>query len=171
MSELLIRPEAAHDVAAIRQVNEKAFGRPAEARLVDALRASGAALLSLIAEHDGEIVGHVLFSPAAVVSGDSETPAVALAPVAVLPEHQKQGIGSALIEQGLAELRDAGHGLVIVLGHPDYYPRFGFVPASRFGIRCPFDVPDEVFMVHELREGAAPQGGGVVRYRPEFDGL
>ncbi|MEZ6192884.1 MAG: N-acetyltransferase [Phycisphaerales bacterium] len=171
MSELLIRPEAGHDEAAIRHINEQAFGQPAEARLVDALRAGGGALLSLVAERDGMIVGHVLFSPAAVVSAEAETHALALAPIAVLPGYQKQGVGSALIEQSLAELRDASHGLVIVLGHPDYYPRFGFVPASRFRISCPFDVPDEAFMALELREGAAPQGGGVVRYHAAFSDM
>lgn len=171
MHELFIRREAEHDVAAIRHVNERAFGQPDEARLVDALRAGGAVLLSLVAERDGMVVGHVLFSPAKVVGERAETQAAALAPIAVLPGYQKTGVGSSLVRQGLAELRDAGHGLVIVLGHPDYYPRFGFVPASTFGIGCPFDVPDEAFMVLELRNGAAPPGGGVVRYRPEFDGL
>ena len=171
MNGLVIRKESAKDVSGIRRVHETAFGQPAEARLVDALRDADAVTLSLLAELDDQVVGHILFSPAVVVSGYSESPAVALAPVAVSPEYQKQGIGSALIEQALTELRDAGHGLVIVLGHPDYYPRFGFVPASRFGISCPFDVPDEVFMVHVLRESAAPQGGGIVRYHAAFSDM
>lgn len=171
MSGPLIRPETDDDASAIRRVNEQAFGQPAEALLVEALRENGASLLSLVAENDNQVVGHILFSPAHIKSDESETPAVALAPVAVLPDHQRKGVGTALILQGLAVLHDMGHGLVIVLGHPGYYPKFGFTPASRFGIRCPFEVPDEAFMALELREGAAPRSGGVVRYRPEFDAL
>ena len=167
MSGLVIRREAAHDVSVIRHVNEQAFGQPAEARLVDALRAGGAVLLSLVAERDGMIVGHVLFSSAKILGDANETHAVALAPIAVLPEYQQTGVGSALIRQGLAELRDAGHGLVIVLGHPGYYPRFGFVTASRFGIRCPFKVPGEAFMVTKLRSDVVLPSG-MVQYHKAF---
>jgi putative acetyltransferase len=171
MIETTIRRETDSDIDAVHRVNEVAFGQPGEAALVDALRENGADILSLVAERGGEVVGHILFSPAHVVSDDGEeTDAVALAPIAVLPAHQRTGVGAALIEQGLTTLREAGHGLVIVLGHAAYYPRFGFVPASMFSIRCPFDVPDEAFMAMELRKGATPDGGGVVRYRPEFDG-
>ena len=171
MDEVHIRHEAPGDIPSIRKVNELAFDRPGEAALVGALRKHGGVTLALVAEVDDAIVGHILFSPAMVVGETGETDAVALAPIAVLPGHQRQGIGTSLIEHGLALLREAGHGLVIVLGHADYYPRFGFVPASQYDIRCPFQVPDEAFMALELRQGAAPAGGGVVRYREEFASL
>ncbi len=171
MNDIAIRPETPDDIPAIRRVNELAFDQPAEAGLVDALRDHGAVTLSLVAEVGGEVVGHILFSPGHVVGDHGEADAIALAPMAVLPKHQRTGIGSAMANHGLDLLRHAGHGLVIVLGHPGYYPRFGFVPASRYGIRCPFEAPDEAFMVIELREDAAPAYGGVVRYRPEFEGV
>ena len=89
--------------------------------------------------------------------------------MAVRPEFQKQGIGSQLIERGLEQCRAAGQACVVVLGHPEYYPRFGFVPASRYGIRCEYDVPDEVFMIIELRDGALEGCAGIVKYQPEFN--
>jgi putative acetyltransferase len=168
MKNISIRPEDPAERSTIRRINEQAFDQPAEAGLVDALRDHGAVTLSLVAERDGDVVGHILFSPAHVVGEHGEADAVALAPMSVLPEYQGTGIGTAMVSRGLEMLREAGHGLVIVLGHPGYYPRFGFVPATRFGIRCPFEVPSEAFLAMELREGAAPAGGGVVRYRSEF---
>ncbi len=168
MDDLVIREESVGDVAAIRHINERAFGQQSEARLVDALRGDKAVTLSLVAECGGVVVGHILFSPAHVVAGEAESDVVALAPMAVLPEHQRSGVGSALILEGLARLRDAGHGLLVVLGHSEYYPRFGFVRASRLDIRCPFDVPDEAYMAIELREDTAPAGGGEVRYHGAF---
>jgi putative acetyltransferase len=171
MIKSTIRLETHVDIPAIRRVNEEAFGQPGEAGLVDALRDHGAVTLSLIAEWEEDVVGHILFSPAHVVGDGVQADAVALAPIAVLPAYQRVGIGTAMVGRGLDLLREAGHGLVIVLGHPDYYPRFGFIPASRWGIRCPFEVPDEVFMALELREVSAPDGGGVVRYRREFEAL
>lgn len=171
MTGLVIRLERSDDVTAVRRVNEQAFDQPGEAVLVDTLRDHGAVTLSLVAERDGDVVGHILFSPAQVVGDHGETDAVALAPMAVLPEYQRTGIGTAMVKRGLELLREGGHGLVIVLGHRAYYPRFGFLPASRWDIRCPFEVPDEVFMALELYGGAAADGGGVVRYRREFDGV
>ncbi len=164
-----IREEAHGDAAAIRRVNEEAFGRPDEANLVDALRANGAATLSLVAESAGAIVGHILFSPVSIDRADgSRGEALGLAPMAVAPRQQRSGIGTRLVRSGLEQLRAAGHGAVIVLGHPDYYPRFGFVPASRFGLRWEIDCPEEAFLAIELRPGALAGGPGVVRYRPEF---
>jgi putative acetyltransferase len=166
---IVIREEKPEDAADIRQVNEQAFGQAAEANLVDALRAHGKVTLSLVAEQDGKIVGHILFSPVTITAREQGWPAAGLAPMAVLPEFQKQGIGSQLIQRGLDECRDAGIACVAVLGHPDYYPRFGFVPASNYGIRCEYDVPDEVFMIIELRNGALNDCAGVIRYQPEFN--
>ncbi len=171
MTDTAIRLETPDDIPTVRRVNEQAFDQSAEARLVDALRDHGAVTLSLVAERGGDIVGHILFSPAHIVGDHGEADAIALAPMAVLPKHQRTGIGTAMVNRGLDLLRETGHGLVIVLGHPGYYPRFGFMPASSYGIRCRFDVPDEAFMALELHEGSVPAGGGAVRYRPEFQGV
>ncbi len=129
----------------------------------------GAVTLSLVAELDGNIVGHILFTPIRIVTPGGESSAVGLGPMAVLPAYQRQGIGSQLIEYGLSECKKMDTTLVIVLGHPDYYPRFGFQKASIFGIRCQETVPEDAFMLAELAEGAA-QGfsNGVVYYQPEF---
>src|SRR5262245_48756412 len=121
-------------MAAIRRVNEQAFGRSAEADLVDALRARGRISLSLVAERGGEVVGHILFSPVRVDSARGSIAGLGLAPMSVLPAHQRTGIGSLLVRAGLDECRRADHGWVVVLGHPEYYPRFGFVPARRHGL-------------------------------------
>jgi putative acetyltransferase len=166
-----VRREIPADHADVRRVNELAFMQPAEADLVDALRAAGAATLSLVAVHEGRVMGHILFSPVTVASPSGDFVAVGLAPMAVLPELQKQGVGSLLVRAGLNELRHAGHEVVVVLGHPGYYPRFGFARAGAHGIRWEHDAPDEAFMVLELRPSALRGRGGVVRYRPEFDAV
>ena len=171
-TDIRIRPARAGDVPGSRHVNEQAFAGPAEARLVEALRDHDGVVLSLVAVRGERIVGHVLFSPAEIVAPGASVPAVALAPVAVLPTDQRQGIGARLIRRGLEALRSAGHEIVIVLGHPRYYPRFGFAPASRFGVACPYDgVADEAFMALGLRPGALQGRSGTVRYRPEFADL
>jgi putative acetyltransferase len=166
-----VRPERAGDAADIRACVVRAFGRPAEADLVDALRVVGGVAASLVAVAGARVVGHVLFSPVTIEGAAPDLAPVGLAPVAVLPEVQRRGIGAALIEAGLARCRAAGHGCVVVLGHPAYYPRFGFAPASRFGLRSAYDVPDDTFMALELRTGALLGRGGTVRYRPEFAGV
>ncbi|WNG15681.1 GNAT family N-acetyltransferase [Cystobacter fuscus] len=170
-SEVLVRPEQPHEAEAIRRVNALAFGRDAEAALVDALRGAGGVTLSLVAQVDGQVVGHILFSPVEIDRGGSYDVAVGLAPMAVLPDHQRHGIGSRLIRAGLDQLRRAGHGALVVLGHPDYYPRFGFARASRFGLRWEVECPDEAFMALELREGFLGTRPGIVRYRPEFSAV
>lgn len=162
---MIIRKEIAEDISAIHAVNAAAFEREGEADLVDALRRDGLVTLSLVAEIDGEIVGHVLFCPVTVGGVHSVQ---SLGPVAVVPSHQKQGVGVALIERALEMLRDDGHEGVIVLGHPEYYPRFGFVPASRFGITCPFPAPDEAFMALELKPDGFAGKHGEVAYPAAF---
>ena len=166
---LTIRRETAEDVRAIWAVVHDAFRRPSEADLVDALRRSDALTLSVVAALDGRIVGHVAFSPVAIQSTAAAFEALALAPVAVTPDCQRQGIGSALIRWGLDECRRMGHGAIIVLGRPDYYGRFGFTPASAYGVQCPFAVPAEAFLLVELFPGAMRRRGGTVRYSPEFE--
>ena len=166
---IIIRSEKLEDVTAIRIVIKQAFGRSAEADLVDALRQNGKALLSLVAEERGQVVGHILFSPVTVETANGERSGVGLAPLAVLPEFQNRGVGSLLVEQGLNHCRAAGHAFAVVLGHAHYYPRFGFSKASRFGIKCEYDVPEEHFMAIELQEGALQNQAGIARYQPEFN--
>jgi putative acetyltransferase len=165
-----IRLECPEDIAAIRVVNEAAFEESAEADIVDVLRDACPDILSLVAESDGEIVGHILFSPVTIEDGPQSMQGMGLAPMAVTPNHQRQGIGSKLVEAGLEILREQGRPFVIVLGHPEFYPRFGFVPASRQGLRSQWEsVPDAAFMVVVLDEASMVGVTGVARYRDEFD--
>jgi putative acetyltransferase len=163
-----VRHERAEDAAAIAHVHEQAFGRAEEALLVGSIRAAGAVTLSLVALQDGRVVGHVLFSPVWIDSPGRSREAVGLGPLAVLPERQHQGSGSLLIRRGLEELKRAGHEAVVVVGHPPYYPRFGFVPAATFGLRWELPCPPDAFMACELKPGALRDCPGVVRYRVEF---
>lgn len=165
---MIVRAETPEDLRAVRRVNELAFDGAAEANLVDALRESGAAHVSLVAEEDALVVGHILFSPVTVESAGGDWEALGLAPMAVLPERQGRGVGSALVREGLGECLRLGRAVVFVLGHADYYPRFGFRTAGPLMIGCEFPAPEENFMVAELRPGALAGRTGLVRYRPEF---
>ena len=167
---IIIRPEEEADFDAVRQVNRLAFGQPAEATLVDALRKSAELFISLVAVDDNQVVGHILFTPVSLESDDSTSTALGLglAPMAVLPEYQRQGVGSELVRAGLRECQRIGANVVVVLGHPEYYPRFGFVPASQKGLTSEYPVPDEVFMALELEPSALKGRRGLVKYRPEF---
>lgn len=175
---IVIREETAADIPSIHYINTAAFGRSGEADLVDKLRQRGAFTLSLVAEVAEQVVAHVLFTPVTVVTekvqGKPERAtfqkwkAVALGPVAVLPQYQNQGIGDKLIRAGLALCLEQGDDVVVVLGHPTYYPRFGFVPSQKYGIKSEYDVPDEVFMIMELRQGALRGRTGLVKYAVEF---
>jgi putative acetyltransferase len=164
-----IRPEQPEDIAAIHRVNQLAFGQEAEAELVDKLRTNKKAVLSLVAVSNDQVVGHILFSPVTIENENESFPALGLAPVAVLPEWQNRGIGSQLIRAGLDECRRAGHACVVVLGHPEYYPRFGFVTASRYGVGCEYNVADEKFMLIELQAGSLQGRKGIAKYQPEFN--
>jgi putative acetyltransferase len=165
---IVVRTETIKDHESIRRVNELAFGRQNEADLVDALRANACAYVSLVAVVDEQVVGHIFFSPVSIKSETNDFTAMGLAPMAVLPSYQNQGIGSQLVREGLKECQRLGENIVAVLGHPNYYPRFGFVPASLKGLRSEYDVPNEVFMVAELDEDALDGRRGLVRYHPEF---
>lgn len=167
-SEWVIREERGENFAGVRRVEELAFGRPDEANLVDLIRANEGVTLSLVALEGEEIVGHVLFSPVTITDRDQVFEGVGLGPVAVLPSHQKKGVGSLLCRNGLTQLADMGHKIAVVLGHSTYYPRFGFKPAHSYGIRCTWNVPPEAFMVMELQPGALEGVTGLVEYGPEF---
>jgi len=165
-----IREEEPGDISAIQAINERAFGQREEVDIVDRLRESCDELLSLVAECDGEVVGHILFSPVVTESERGAVRGMGLAPMAVLPEYQRKGIGTALAERGLEILRERSCPYVIVVGHPGYYPRFGFISASQRGIECQWPgVPDGAFMILVLDESAMEGVAGVARYRDEFD--
>ncbi|MCG7994507.1 MAG: N-acetyltransferase [Candidatus Thiodiazotropha taylori] len=163
-----IRKEEAKDREAIHQLNSVAFDNGPEAVLVDKLRISCQDYLSFVAVEEGSVIGHILFTPASME--DSSAAGMGLAPMAVLPSHQGEGIGSRLVRYGLEYLRDAGCPFVIVLGHPDYYPRFGFELASKYQIHSQWEgVPDEAFMIAVFDQEVLPKQGGLARYRGEFD--
>ena len=166
----LIRAEAPGDHAGVRAVNVAAFETPAEADLVDALRAQARPLVSLVAEEASTIVGHILFSPV-TLPGHPALALMGLAPMAVIPGRQRAGIGSALVRAGLEACRRLAADAVVVLGHPAYYPRFGFAPGVRTGLACEYDVPAEAFMVRELRPGALRGATGNVQYHAAFANL
>ena len=162
-----IRNEIPDDVPAIRDVNERAFGGRAEAQVVDMLRAANKAVVSLVAQHGDRVVGHILFSPVSVTNAPQTFRAVGLAPMSVLPEFQKKGIGSRLVRDGLAACQRAGYDMVVVLGHVDYYPRFGFSRAKDYGLENEYQALD-AFMVLELKNGVLQTIGGLVQFAPEF---
>ncbi|WP_295623370.1 GNAT family N-acetyltransferase [uncultured Nitrosomonas sp.] len=167
---MTIRKETRDDYRAIQTLNEVAFGKPDEAELVSKLRLNPNYIpgLSLVAEEDGEVIGHILFTPLDIFDDVSSHQSLALAPMAVLPKHQKKGVGSTLIEAGFQKAKDLGFTSVIVLGHPEYYPKFGFLPAERFGIHPPVEEWQGAFFAKELANDALKNISGTVRYLPEF---
>jgi putative acetyltransferase len=168
---MLIRLEQEADHQQIRIINTSAFETDAEANLVEALRQSDIPLISLVAEEQNQLIGHILFSPVSL-AGQTHAPAIAgLAPMAVLPAWQGKGVGSRLVREGLKFCAEAGYAAVVVIGHPDYYPRFGFVPASTFNIKSEYEVPDEAFMLKELKKSALTGIQGVIQYHETFNQL
>lgn len=164
-----IRHERRGDEAQIYEVNLRAFGRKEEADIVNVLRDSCLERISLVAELDKRIVGHVLFSPATIQDGERKVVGATLAPLAVLPEYQKIGIGSALTRAGLDAMRRAGEPFVVLVGHPTYYPRFGFERASKYGLVCEYSqAPDDAFMIIVLDRQRMQGVKGTVRFPPEF---
>lgn len=170
-SPLIIRRELPDDIPVIHDLNRRAFAGPGEAQVVDLLRQRCEDFVSIVAEVNGRIVGHILFTPARLApDSGQERVGMGLAPLAVAPDVQGQGIGSILCEAGLEEMKARGVPFVVVLGHPAYYPRFGFEPADRFQLRCAYaDVPPEAFMVKVFQPQLLEGLSGVVHYRPEFD--
>jgi putative acetyltransferase len=172
-----IREEQGRDKDVVFELNTSAFNSPAEAKLVDALRAQATPIISLVSiddagatDSDRRVVGHIMFSPV-TLAGHPELTLMGLAPMSVAPECQRQGLGSALVREGLERCREINCGAIVVLGHPEYYPRFGFVPASKFEIDSEYDVPDEVFMAQELVPGVLRGKTGRIKYHPVFGDL
>ncbi len=166
---ITVRDEQPDDGLVVRMLNERAFGGPAEAKIVERLRQNCPGAVSLVACVEDTIVGHILFSPVELQAEKKSVEGMGLGPVAVLPEFQRKGVGTALIQTGITKLRILGCPFVVVLGHPGYYPRFGFERASLYGIRSQWDVPDNVFMVLILDEPSMDGIWGVAHYREEFD--
>ena len=164
---MLIRAEKESDRDTVHTVNISAFETQSEADLVDALRQQAQPVVSLVAEENGELVGHIMFSPVSL-SDHPNLKVMGLAPMAVVPVHQRTGIGSALVRAGLDQCKQLDFVAVVVLGHPEYYHRFGFSPSSQFGIGSEYDVPEEVFMAMELQPEALSGKTGRVRYHPAF---
>ena len=171
MSQLRIRREAPADVPAVREVLVSAFPTEVEARLVEALREAAPPSVSLVADDAGRVVGHVLFTPVEIRAAGPAAGWFGLAPLAVRPERQRHGVGSELVRAGLAACRGIGVRAVVVLGHPTYYPRFGFAPAWDAGLYYRVPGPNPSFMVLELEPTALRGHTGEVRYHPAFDAL
>ncbi len=165
-----IREEQKGDEAQIREVNEITFGQPNEANIVDKLRISCDVQISLVAEVDNKIVGHILFTPVTIENKEGEIEGMGLAPMAVLPEFQKQKIGTKLVEIGLEIVNQKNYPFVVVLGHPDYYPKFGFEKASNHGVKSEYkNVPDESFMISILNKNELDRIKGIAKYCKEFN--
>ena len=166
--EFLIRQEEPGDEAGIARLLEEAFGQPGERLLVDAIRRVRHPAISLVGTVGRTIVGHILFTRVSIEPDASGVRAMGLGPMAVLPDRQRQGVGSRLVAEGLRACARDECDIVVVVGHPAFYPRFGFARASTYALRLEFDVPDDAFMVVGLRPGALANCGGLVRYLPEF---
>ena len=165
-----IRRERPADVGAIRRVHQLAFETDAEADLVEALRERARPIVSLVADIEGAIVGHIMFSPV-TLSSDRNMLIMGLAPMAVLPARQREGIGSTLVRAGVEECVSLEAAAVFVLAHAAYYPRFGFRPASAYALASDYNVPDDVFMALELQAGVLGGKAGTIRYHDAFAGV
>ncbi len=166
--DIVIRPETPADLPAVREVIDLAFPDEDVAGLAEALRGSAEYIpeLALVAVCDGVVIGHIMFTISHIDDGDESIPALTLGPLAVLPARQRQGVGSQLVEHGLSVCRRLGHRIVVLIGHPAYYPRFGFVQAGPLGIEVPLAMSDEGQMVLGLTPGALEGVRGLVRFSP-----
>jgi putative acetyltransferase len=165
-----IRPETPADIDEIYELNRVVFGQDNEAKLVDFVRGGNNYIpeLSLVAISDDKIIGYILLSSVTITNGENRHPSLGLAPMMVHPEYQRRGVGAKLITHGLQKAFDLGFTSVLVLGHEYYFPKFGFLPATRWNIRPPFEVPAEVFMALELVPGALKNVSGIVEFPVEL---
>jgi putative acetyltransferase len=166
-----IRKEQPSDIEKIWEVNSEAFETEAEANLVNALRSSGCDYISLVAEAENKIVGHILFTPVELTDDENKLKLMGLGPMAVLRKYQNKGIGSELVKAGLEHCQSLGYDAVVVLGHPNFYPRFDFVPSAKYGIKSEYDVPDEVFMILELVPESLNNHSGIIKYHEAFNSI
>lgn len=165
-----IREEKQEDYDEVRMVNEQAFGQPEEGRIVDKLRETCKEVVSLVAVSNNEVVGHIFFSPVTIDIEGRSIKGMGLAPMAVLPGFQNQGIGTMLVREGVRRIKETACPFIVVLGHENYYPRFGFERASKFGLKSQWEgVPDDAFMAMILDESEMKGVAGVVKYRDEFN--
>jgi putative acetyltransferase len=170
---IVIRPEQKEDIERIKEINDLAFNGLNESKLIAGVRDSEYFIpeLSLVAVNENQVIGHILFSIISIETEDGHVPTIGLAPMAVHPDFQNQGIGSYLVSEGIQRCKGLNYEHVFVLGHPNFYPKFGFIPSTVKGIRSPFPVPDEVFMVNEIREGSLTDISGKIVYPPAFDSV
>ena len=166
-----IRTEKKSDTDKVWEINIAVFETDAEAKLVNTLRHSCEPYISLVAEVDAKLVGHILFTPVELLDDNSGLKLMGLGPMAITPEYQNKGIGSQLVKEGLEYCLRLGCDAVTVLGHPEYYPRFGFVPSAKYGIKSEYEVPDGVFMILEQKKNALKGKSGVIKYAPAFDSV
>lgn len=168
---MIIRKEQPSDIEQIWHINAEAFDTDTEANLVNTLRNTGCPYISLVAEADDKIVGHILFTAVELSDNENNLKIMGLAPMAVLNQYQNRGIGSQLVKAGVEHCRALAYDVIVVLGHPNYYPKFGFVPSVSYGIRSEYDVPDDVFMILELTAGALKNHKGIIRYHEAFNNV
>jgi predicted N-acetyltransferase YhbS len=168
--DVSIREERKNDYDIIKKINDLAFGQKNEGKMVEELRKTSVfnSKLSLVSEINDNIVGHILFYPVKIKNRKEDSIVLSLAPMAVHPDYQNKGIGIKLVMRGIMVARQSGFNAVIVVGHPKYYPRFGFKPASIWGIQVPFEVPDEAFLALELKENSLKNCNGTVDYPKEY---
>lgn len=171
MRKMNIRKEQPSDIEKIWDVNSEAFETDAEANLVNALRNSGCDYVSLVAETETKVVGHILFTPVELTGDENKLKLIGMGPMAVLSKYQNKGFGSELVEAGLEHCQSLGYDAVVVLGHPSYYPKFGFVPSVKYGIKSEYDVPNEVFMILELVPESLNSHSGIIKYHEAFNSV
>ncbi len=166
--KITIRKERESDLLVIKNINDMAFEQDNEGILVEKLRKRPEFIreLSLVAEFQGDVVGHILFFPISIKTKTGFYSTISLAPMAVIPEFQNQGIGGQLVNEGLAKVKELGHKSVVVLGHPEYYPRFRFRKASEWKLTVPFPCPDEAMMALEFEQGTLKTG--MIEFLPEY---
>ncbi len=168
--DIIIRNESKNDYDEIRKINDLAFGQENEGKMIESLRKTSDynASLSLVAEIKDKIIGHILFYPIKIKKAEGEYTVLSLAPLAVRPEYQNKGIGSKLVKKGLEIAKETNFDVIIVVGHPKYYPRFGFEPASNWEIKLPIDAPNDVFLALELKDNALKNCNGKVEFPKEY---